>query len=271
MFWKVEGRTGLYILFKTVCDVYGLIPEDNYTIPPEAEGIEPPSENTSSMPSLILKREPLNSGSQEKEGSAIIEGLSDSALSTVGTTKRHRHSPSVGATSVTTVVEEAEEEEDQLAKENSRPLTQIFDSTPEEARVEAEWSEETTKAGDEHVSIEETAPQDSHGADETEEASTESKNKADSEPESDTEAKREGSMTEGLVTAEESTTSEFLALVSKEHQTTNDENEKPTEPMEKSEKKGSATEPEAEKDDTASEPADDADKTDESKVKKADA
>jgi hypothetical protein len=32
MFWNVEARTGLYIFFKTVCDYYGLIPEDNYTI-----------------------------------------------------------------------------------------------------------------------------------------------------------------------------------------------------------------------------------------------
>ncbi|KAF2098587.1 Mob1/phocein, partial [Rhizodiscina lignyota] len=36
MFWKVERESGLYVLFKTVCDVYQLIPEDNYTIPPEA-------------------------------------------------------------------------------------------------------------------------------------------------------------------------------------------------------------------------------------------
>ena len=38
VFWEVEGRHGLYIFFKTVCDVYQLIPEDNYTIPLEAEG-----------------------------------------------------------------------------------------------------------------------------------------------------------------------------------------------------------------------------------------
>lgn len=276
MFWKVEGRTGLYVLFKTVCDIYGLIPEDNYTIPPEAEGIEPPSESMSSMPPLILKREPLSSGPQDKEGSAIIEGLSENALSTVGTTKRHRHSPSVGATSVTTVVEEAEEEEDQLTKGSSRPLTQIFDLTPEEAgEVEAGQPEETTEAKDEHVPTEETAPQDSRSTDETEEANTESKYKADSEhePESGTEseAKREGSTTERPVTAEESTTSESLAQVSEEHQITNDENEMPTESVQTSEKKGSATESGAEKESTASEPVIEADKTDELKAKKADA
>ncbi|KAI9750882.1 MAG: hypothetical protein M1815_001539 [Lichina confinis] len=40
VFWQVESTTGLYILFKTVCDVYQLIPEDSYTVPPEAEGVE---------------------------------------------------------------------------------------------------------------------------------------------------------------------------------------------------------------------------------------
>ena len=37
VFWKVEGKHGLYIFFKTVCDVYDLIPSDNFTIPPEAQ------------------------------------------------------------------------------------------------------------------------------------------------------------------------------------------------------------------------------------------
>ncbi|KAF2223814.1 Mob1/phocein, partial [Elsinoe ampelina] len=40
VFWRVEGRTGLYLFFKTVCDEFRLIPEDSYTVPPEAEGAE---------------------------------------------------------------------------------------------------------------------------------------------------------------------------------------------------------------------------------------
>lgn len=109
MFWKVEGRTGLYILFKTVCDAYGLIPEDNYTIPPEAEGLDD-SEEPAIAPPVILKREPLAPGPLESENSSVIEA-GDHTLSTAGTTKRHRHSPSVSATSVATVLEESEEEE----------------------------------------------------------------------------------------------------------------------------------------------------------------
>jgi hypothetical protein len=130
VFWNVEGRTGLYIFYKTVCDVYGLVPEDNYTIPPEAEGIELTAEPQPAAPPLIMKREPSDSGSQTSDNT-LVEAMSDHTLSTAGTTKRHRHSPSVGATSVQTVVEESEEEEYRPIL-NPRPVTQIFESTPED-------------------------------------------------------------------------------------------------------------------------------------------
>jgi hypothetical protein len=149
MFWNVEARTGLYIFFKTVCDYYNLIPDDNYTIPSEAEGIEPASESRSSMPPLILKREPSEPGPEDSENATIIDGITDHSLSTAGTTKRHRHSPSVGPTAVSTVVEENEEEED-LSKEPTRPVTQLFDTTPEESNaaqpVEPEKSTDDTEA-----------------------------------------------------------------------------------------------------------------------------
>ncbi|KAG9191693.1 hypothetical protein G6011_10427 [Alternaria panax] len=130
VFWKVEGRTGLYMFYKTVCDVYGLVPEDNYTIPPEAEGIEPSTEAKPSAPPLIMKREPSDSTSQISVNT-LAEGMSDHTLSTAGTTKRHRHSPSVGATVVQTVVEENEEEEERPSLQ-PRPVTQIFESAQEE-------------------------------------------------------------------------------------------------------------------------------------------
>ncbi|KAL1879362.1 hypothetical protein VTK73DRAFT_7093 [Phialemonium thermophilum] len=40
VFWTVEGQTGLYVFFKTVCDMYDLLPSENYKLPPEAEGLE---------------------------------------------------------------------------------------------------------------------------------------------------------------------------------------------------------------------------------------
>ncbi|KAL6710993.1 hypothetical protein ACN47E_006868 [Coniothyrium glycines] len=130
MFWKVEGRTGLYVFYKTVCDVYNLIPEDNYTVPAEAEGIEPDLETRSSAPPLILKREPLNPGPHE-DGSVLNETMSDHTLSTAGTTKRHRHSPSVGATAVHTVVEENEEEEERPTLQ-SQQASQVLDLDEEQ-------------------------------------------------------------------------------------------------------------------------------------------
>ncbi|KAF2824393.1 Mob1/phocein [Ophiobolus disseminans] len=178
MFWKVEARTGLYVFFKTVCDYYGLIPEDNYTIPPEAEGIEPATESRSSLPPMILKREP-SGPSPEDENTTIVDGLIDHNLSTAGTTKRHRHSPSVGATAVSTVVEEAEEEEDRPQLQ-SRPITQIFDSTPEDNDAEqSENPSDETEAAEESVS---NVPDGTVAEDEPEKQSASEEAKADPTP-----------------------------------------------------------------------------------------
>jgi hypothetical protein len=141
MFWKVESRTGLYILFKTVCDVYGLIPEDNYTIPPEAEGEEQLKET--SAPPLILKRVPSEPGPEDMGNSSVIGDSGDHSLSTAGTTVRHRHSPSVGATAVSTVVEEAEEEEEPFPRAETAIQDLPADAESEESEDgEAEVAEE---------------------------------------------------------------------------------------------------------------------------------
>lgn len=302
MFWKVEGDTGLYIFFKTVCDVYGLIPEDNYTIPPEAEGIELAAENTSAAPPLILKREPSDSGSQEKESSGLSKGFSEHSLSTAGTTKRHRHSPSIGATAVSTVVEEAEEEEDNSGKELPRPISQIFESTPEEAEApkapeeaeaeaeaEAEQPAVPAESAKKDEPAEEATAAESQTPDETEEASTAGEDKADTEAEANAEveakteaiaeAKPEDSTTEEPAVKEESAPSGFLELTPEEHPTTAADDEKPTDLPEKPENEENEKKPEkeenekadVEKDETAAEPADKADKAEEADEKKTDA
>lgn len=191
MFWKVEGRTGLYVFFKTVCDVYGLIPDDNYTIPAEAEGIEPPNEPRSSMPPLILKREPSEPSNYDSDTGTTIGSLTDHSLSSA-TTKRHRHSPSIGATAVQTVVEENEEEEERPTLQ-PRPVTQIFETTEQDDESESEVTviedsqddeEEETKSTGETAS----APQATTDAAEAkEEQGKESEESAQSE--SSTEAK----------------------------------------------------------------------------------
>ncbi|KAF2002278.1 Mob1/phocein [Amniculicola lignicola CBS 123094] len=152
MFWKVEGRTGLYVFFKTVCDFYGLIPSDNYTIPREAEGIEESveghAEHVIVAAPVIMKREASNPGPQESENSSVVEGVSDHTLSTAGTTRKHRSSPSVGATLVHTVVEEAEEEEPEAKDEPEIPIAhietpdQVTEIEPENAPAPVPASEE---------------------------------------------------------------------------------------------------------------------------------
>lgn len=116
MYWKVELKSGLYVFFKTVCDVYNLIPEDNYTVPPEAEGIEPPPATQEKKPK-IMKRE-------EESEPHLKAPVADGA-----TTKRHRHTPSVGNESITTVLEDPEEDDDKNTAEKLEE-TVILSSEP---------------------------------------------------------------------------------------------------------------------------------------------
>lgn len=108
VFWKVEGRTGLYMFFKTVCDVYNLIDKDNYTIPQEAEGLEDESQSTRRGASP-------NNGSRLPEPAVdhtLLAPAGNTTTITNSTTKRHRQTPSLSQAPVTTVVEEVEEDED---------------------------------------------------------------------------------------------------------------------------------------------------------------
>ncbi|KEQ75380.1 Mob1/phocein [Aureobasidium namibiae CBS 147.97] len=102
VFWRVESKTGLYLLFKTVCDEYRLIPEDNYTIPPEAEGIETTPVATRAVPTILQRDSP------------DIEPAASLTVVSGNTTKRHRHTMSHDrSVSVSTVIhEEVEEDED---------------------------------------------------------------------------------------------------------------------------------------------------------------
>ncbi|RMJ22105.1 Mob1 family, partial [Aspergillus sp. HF37] len=106
VFWQVEGHDGLYIFFKTVCDMYNLIPEDNYTIPAEAEGVEtqqPGAEETKDGRRLTILR-------KEVEGSGPSSLFPDTDAPGA-TTRRHKHTPSTGSR-VTTIAESAEDAED---------------------------------------------------------------------------------------------------------------------------------------------------------------
>lgn len=125
VFWEVEGHDGLYIFFRTVCDIFQLIPEDNYTIPPEAEGldaIQPKVEEQPDSKRLTILRKEI-----ETPRPAEVEGL-DPSISTGATTRRHKHSPSTGSR-VTTITESAEDPEE--ISPIQAPLREVLKESPE--------------------------------------------------------------------------------------------------------------------------------------------
>ncbi|KAK4197218.1 putative Phospo protein [Triangularia verruculosa] len=92
VFWKVEGETGLYVFFKTVCDVYDLLPAENYKLPPEAEGL-PIAEEESS------KQEGKKQGgfTIAKPPPRSTETSEDPGLSRTNTRRHIKSSPSTGS------------------------------------------------------------------------------------------------------------------------------------------------------------------------------
>ncbi|ETI27381.1 hypothetical protein G647_09571 [Cladophialophora carrionii CBS 160.54] len=119
VFWSVEATYGLYMLFKVVCDQYHLIPEDSYTIPPEAEGVrEAVDEKDPGLRPLILRKDGTPSSSSEEPSSGPTSSgepaasVASTTVSTGATTRRHKHTPSTGS-HVATIAEGAEDEEEQ--------------------------------------------------------------------------------------------------------------------------------------------------------------
>lgn len=111
VFWRIEGETGLYVLFKTVCDIYNLLPAENFKLPPEAEGLD--REEVKQAPRQIMKQE-NRTHSQE--------GVEDESYKSIGRTNTRRHirsSPSTGS-SVMTVMEADEEESKSMAQRMNR-------------------------------------------------------------------------------------------------------------------------------------------------------
>ena len=104
VFWQVEGQEGLYIFFKTICDVYALIPEENYTIPPEAEGLA--AKEDEPQPNKVLLKKAQQA---DQEATPAKDADTTTLVSTGATTRRHKATPSVGST-VTTIQEGDEED-----------------------------------------------------------------------------------------------------------------------------------------------------------------
>ncbi|KAB8257018.1 Mob1/phocein [Aspergillus pseudonomiae] len=147
VFWQVEGHDGLYIFFKTVCDLYSLIPEDNYTVPAEAEGadpVQPAEEPTDGRRMTILR----------KEGEGSLAATLQEPPS--ATTRRHKNSPSTSSRvttvrDVTTISESAEDDEQQ-------PKQQETEKPAEPEQKEPEPQPPVEAASDEPKASNEEAP-----------------------------------------------------------------------------------------------------------------
>ena len=134
MFWRVESKTGLYVFFKMVCDEYGIIESENYTIPAEAEGLEPEKEQQMEdiqAPSLLKRDQDVGLGvsgtSPEKKQETYSLG---------DTTKRHRHTLSDYSCGVTAPIQEEAEEEGPASPEKpmlGRQSTALKDTASEQS------------------------------------------------------------------------------------------------------------------------------------------
>ena len=160
VFWDVEGREGLYIFFKTICDVYALIPEENYTIPPEAEGLVTKEEEA--QQSKVVLKKPQQS---QEEAPPAKDADATTLIPTGATTRRHKHTPSVGSTVGT--IQEGDEEDNgaiEPGKENG-PLDTLATSLTKDPPIiqiskTAEKKEQSpTKAENQLINITQTHQQ----------------------------------------------------------------------------------------------------------------
>lgn len=133
VFWSVEGQTGLYVFFKTVCDLFDTLPAENYKLPPEAEGLEDAAAAAESTDRGTKKEH------TQMQTPIIRQRSEDDNFLPAGRTNTRRHirsSPSTGS-SVTTVIEA---DEDVGADVSSR-LSEIRISAPETVEEEPETAD----------------------------------------------------------------------------------------------------------------------------------
>lgn len=135
VFWDVESQTGLYVLFKTVCDTYQLLPAENYKLPPEAEGLDVQVEAKPVAPTILRSTTQLSVADAEEENWGGFKA---------GHTKTSRHvrqSPSMGS-SIGTLLEADEEGHDVAGRSgktaiNENAATVMQEETKPEPPVHA--------------------------------------------------------------------------------------------------------------------------------------
>ncbi|KAI8633348.1 Mob1/phocein [Xylariaceae sp. FL1651] len=130
VFWSVEAQTGLYAFFKTVCDMYDLLPAENYKLPPEAEGLEPEASNKDEKRHTVIAiAKPPSYQNESSENDDDRHGLHARRSNTA----RHTSRPSTGS-AVTTVIEEREDEHSEVTSK----LKAMHISAPEIVEEESE-------------------------------------------------------------------------------------------------------------------------------------
>lgn len=130
VFWSVEGQTGLYVFFKTVCDTYDTLPAENYKLPPEAEGLESGTA-TGEGNERGAKKDSL------MPAPTILQRSEDDShlLPSRTNTRRHiRGSPSTGS-AVTTVLEAEEDEDSEVTGKFGEMRITTPDTLDEEPEV----------------------------------------------------------------------------------------------------------------------------------------
>ncbi|KAG5981110.1 hypothetical protein E4U55_003298 [Claviceps digitariae] len=148
VFWSIESQSGLYILFKTVCDLYDLLPAENYKLPPEAEGLD----GTPAEPEVVEKPAPVIMKPPPQQRQSVLPD--DDSLHPGGRTNTRRHirsNPSTGS-AVTTVMEIDEEDTENMSGKMRALRLAGHHQEPEVAEVPVIVEEQSTVA--------ETVPQD---------------------------------------------------------------------------------------------------------------
>ncbi|MCJ1295349.1 hypothetical protein MMC34_006911 [Xylographa carneopallida] len=137
VFWNVESHEGLYILYKTVCDVYNLIPEENYTVPPEAEGLSVETnfgsrEKTHAFlerSSSVRQNSTTDTPETQEDGETAT-----TTISTGATTRRHKHTPSTG--SLVATIAEGDEETHESAHRSVLHEAPVLEEEPSMIKTE---------------------------------------------------------------------------------------------------------------------------------------
>lgn len=116
VFWEVENNTGLYKLFKTVCDMYDLLPQEAFQLPPEAEGLDTTVERQASHSVLSKSSTPgmlnvVSNIASTSTGLGAAEETGNSSLIRTNTRRHIRSARSTGYVSTVPAVEEDEAEE----------------------------------------------------------------------------------------------------------------------------------------------------------------